>query len=143
MRDRIVFAGFVERSDLPQYFAACDVVAMGYRQEGLGDTEGFGIVLAEAGAAGKSAIAMRIGGTGDAIIDGETGYLFDEADEDGMVAALVRVLRDPSLRARLGAAGRARVERELNWNHAAGVVRAALHGVLACRADTSVSPTRA
>jgi phosphatidylinositol alpha-1,6-mannosyltransferase len=128
--DRMIFAGLVPREELPAYYAAADVVVMAYQQEEVSDTEGFGIVLAEAGAAGKPAVAAEIGGTGDAIVDGETGFLLREGDDGGLVNALVTLFKDPALRARMGAAGRARVERELNWDAAAAKVREVLTSVV-------------
>ena len=104
---------------------------MTYRQRTLGetlDTEGFGIVLVEAGACGRPAVAHHVGGTADAIIDGVTGYLLEEGNEPLLVETLVRLLRDPALRAQLGAAARARIERDLTWSAAAAHVRQALGG---------------
>ncbi len=46
--------------------------------------------------------------------DGVTGLTVPPADADALAAALTRLLDDPALRARLGAAGRARVEGELS-----------------------------
>jgi glycosyltransferase involved in cell wall biosynthesis len=60
------------------------------------------MTVTEAGACGTPAVASRISGHMDAVRDGETGLLFDDAD--GMVTALDSVLSDGDLRARLGAA---------------------------------------
>lgn len=60
------------------------------------------MTITEAGACGTPAVVSRISGHMDAVRDGETGLLFDDAD--GMVAALDSVLSDGELRARLGAA---------------------------------------
>ncbi len=137
--NRLVFVPSVSRADLPMYYAASDVVVMAYRQYGFRDTEGFGIVLAEAGAAGKPAVASLIGGTGDAIVDGETGYLVPDGDDDALVERLVTLLRDPALRARLGEAGRARVERELNWDVASHRFREILSAICA-RSVSVIAP---
>ena len=139
--DRVIITGEVEQVDLPQYYAAADVIAMAYRERSLArgnyDTEGFGIVLAEAGAAGRPTVAVRVGGTGDAVIEGETGYLLEEDDTQGFTDALVRLLGDPALRARLGAGGRARVERELNWESMADRVRAILVALMEASAPVA------
>ncbi len=127
--DRVVFAGSVPRAELPLYYAACDVFVMTYRQKTLGETldsEGFGMVLVEANACGKPSVAHHVGGVSDAIVDGVTGFLIEEGDEPSLVQTLSRLLRDPALRATIGAAGRARVERELTWEAAAAHVHRVL-----------------
>jgi glycosyltransferase involved in cell wall biosynthesis len=62
----------------------------------------------EAMACGKPVIASAIGGIPDLVLDGETGILVPAGDVDALREALRRVLTDPALRARLGAAGRQR-----------------------------------
>ncbi|WP_326553935.1 glycosyltransferase [Micromonospora sp. NBC_01813] len=74
-----------------------------------GDAEGFGLVFLEAAAAGLPVVAYRHGGVVEAVVDGVTGLLVDEGDQRGLAAALVRLLADPTLAARLGTAGQARV----------------------------------
>ncbi|HUI48821.1 MAG TPA: glycosyltransferase family 4 protein [Acidimicrobiia bacterium] len=62
--------------------------------------EGWGMTITEAGACRTPAVATRIAGHSDAIVDGVTGLLVD--DEKGLVASLDRVLRDDAFRALLG-----------------------------------------
>jgi glycosyltransferase involved in cell wall biosynthesis len=62
--------------------------------------EGWGMTLTEAGACGTPAVATDIAGHRDAVLDGRTGLLADGVDS--MAAALVEVLSDQALRARLG-----------------------------------------
>lgn len=64
----------------------------------------------EAMAAGKPLVATDIPGCREAVIDGETGFLVPARDINALAAALERLINDPALRARMGAAGRARVE---------------------------------
>jgi len=71
--------------------------------------EGLPTVLMEAGAAGKPVIAYRNRGSNDIIVDGQTGYLTPPHDVAALTAAVDRVLTDPELARRLGAAGRQRV----------------------------------
>jgi glycosyltransferase involved in cell wall biosynthesis len=60
----------------------------------------------------RAVVATRAGGIPEAVVDNETGLLVAPHDEAGLAAAIVRVLKEPALRARLGAAGRARVADE-------------------------------
>ena len=85
--------------------------------------EGFGISLAEASACGVPVIAGRSGGIPAAVRDGETGLLVDAERVEGVVDAVGRLLADPPLRARLGAAGRRAVESHYNWNRVTSDLR--------------------
>ncbi|HEV7523773.1 MAG TPA: glycosyltransferase family 4 protein [Acidimicrobiia bacterium] len=62
--------------------------------------EGWGMTITEAAACGTPAVATRIAGHSDAVVDGTTGVLVD--DQAGLTAALDRVLTDDDYRARLG-----------------------------------------
>ena len=112
--DRVHFLGRVSDEDLPLLYGCADVFAMLCRDRWGGlEAEGFGIVFLEAAASGVAAIAGRSGGSHEAVDDGTTGYVLDPQDVPGVRAALERLLADDGLRARLGAAARTRVEREL------------------------------
>jgi glycosyltransferase involved in cell wall biosynthesis len=71
----------------------------------------FPTVLLEAAAAGVPVVASSLGGAGEIVEHGETGFLFDPATPDVGLAYLRRLCADPDLRARLGAAARSRFER--------------------------------
>lgn len=95
------FAGF--RPDMAACFAAADVAAMPSLQEGLG------VAALEAMAAGRPVVGSRVGGLAEAVAHGETGLLVPPADPVALARALAQLAGDADLRARLGAAGRARV----------------------------------
>jgi glycosyltransferase involved in cell wall biosynthesis len=71
--------------------------------------EPFGIVVIEAMASGRAVIASRIGGIPDIVIDDETGLLVPPGDVKALRDAIERLLADPALRERLGAAGQRKV----------------------------------
>jgi glycosyltransferase involved in cell wall biosynthesis len=71
-------------------------------------------VILEAMAAGAPVVATRVGGIPDLVDDGATGVLIPPDDGGALAAALDALLADPALRRRMGDAGRARVERELD-----------------------------
>lgn len=79
-----------------------------------GNNEGLGMVFVEAQACGTPVVVTTSGGAGESVADGETGFHVPPGDERAMAERLVTVLRDPALRARLGAAARHRVELEFN-----------------------------
>lgn len=71
--------------------------------------EPFGLVALEAAAAGKPVVASNIGGLPDIVVHEETGLLVPPGDRAGLTAALRRMLEEPGLRERLGAAASERV----------------------------------
>ena len=100
--ENVTFLGV--RNDLPDLLAATDSVLMPSLNEGFPRT------AIEAMAAGKPVIATRVGGTPEAIIDGETGILVPAKDVEAMAAALSNLVDDTELQTRLGTAGRARAQ---------------------------------
>jgi len=74
-----------------------------------GDSEGTPVAILEAGAAGLPIVATRHAGIPDVVIQGETGFLVDEHDVDGMAQRMLRLAEDPVLAGRLGRAARARI----------------------------------
>lgn len=73
-------------------------------------TEGLGSAMLDALACGTPVVGTYAGGIPEAIDNGRTGLLVKPHHPDALAAAIVRLLKDPALRARLGAAGRAHVE---------------------------------
>lgn len=74
--------------------------------------EGMPLALVEAMAAGCACVASDVVGVRGVIDNGVTGLLVPEADASAMADALARMLNDPALAARLGAAARARAVAE-------------------------------
>jgi glycosyltransferase involved in cell wall biosynthesis len=72
--------------------------------------EPFGIVVIEAMAAGKPVIASQTGGLPDIVRHGETGLLVMPGSTVELRQALQRLIHDPERRARMGHAGRRRIE---------------------------------
>jgi glycogen(starch) synthase len=73
--------------------------------------EPFGQVAVECLSVGTPLIVSRVGGLTDIVEDEVSGLTVAAGDEDGLVRAMERVLHDPDLGRRLGAAGRVRAER--------------------------------
>ncbi len=111
---RVLFTGELSRPDLVALLKACDVFILNSRVEG-GNAEGFGIVLLEAGVFRKPVVGGRSGGIPDAVEDGLSGILVDPLDPEDVAGAVVSILKDPELAARLGEAGYLRATREFTW----------------------------
>ena len=66
--------------------------------------------ILEAMSAGLPVVSTRVGGIPDVIDDGVDGILVTPGDIAALAEAIKRLLRDPSLRSRMGSAGRCKVE---------------------------------
>ena len=96
--DVVLFTGL--RSDVPSVLSAADVAVMPSLNEALSN------VLLESMAAGVPVVATRVGGTPEALIDGETGLLVPPGDAGAIAGAVSRLLDDRELARRLGCAAR-------------------------------------
>ncbi len=67
-----------------------------------GDCEGTPVGILEAGASGLPVVSTRHAGIPDVVAEGETGFLVEERDVEGMAAHMKTLARDPKLAGRLG-----------------------------------------
>jgi glycosyltransferase involved in cell wall biosynthesis len=91
------------RNDVPELLCAADVLLVPSRWY-----EAFSLVLAEAAACGVAAVASRIGGIPEVLLDGETGLLVPPGDRSALLESAIRLLADDDLRAQFGAAAKRR-----------------------------------
>ena len=85
-------------------------------------TEGLPVTMVEAMAHGCAIVATRVGGIPELIHDNANGLLVPPGDPVALAAALARVMREPGLASRLGAAARQNFERD--WSGAAVTAQA-------------------
>jgi glycosyltransferase involved in cell wall biosynthesis len=96
--------GFLsDRTALPEYYRRAHLFASPALHE-----VGVANVYVEAMASGCPVLASSTGGAPEAVLDGETGLLVPPEDVDAAAAAIDRILGDPTLRARMSVAARAR-----------------------------------
>jgi colanic acid/amylovoran biosynthesis glycosyltransferase len=85
-----------------------------------GDSEGTPVAVLEASATGLPVISTRHAGIPDVVVEGETGILVEEGDVDGMAQAMIRLAQEPELAAKIGRAGRRRVEEHFTMDKSIG-----------------------
>lgn len=102
LHERVCFLG--ARKDVAQRLAQAQMFVL------ASNYEGFPVSLLEAMRAGLPVIASNVGGVPEAVVDGETGFLIPKGDVEALRDRLVRLIQDPELRIKMGAAGRARYE---------------------------------
>ncbi len=103
LTSHVLLAG--HQSNPSEWLSAMDIVV----SASLG--EPFGMVIVEAMALGKPVIATRLAGPLEIVTDGVDGLLVAPGSVPELGAALTRLIDDPRLRERLGAAARARANR--------------------------------
>ncbi len=103
---RMVHLGFVP--DTAPYYHLMSVLAFPSHREGFPNAP------LEAGVAGVPVAGFAVTGTVDIVVDGETGLLVPRGDSGALAKALIRLLGDDALRARMGAAARERVLRDFS-----------------------------
>lgn len=92
--------------------------------------EPFGIPVIEAMAAGLPVVATRGGALPEVVVDGETGILVERGDSEGLASAIGKLLSDPHLRQRMGAAGRKRVQQLFTWDRSVARLEELYEGIL-------------
>lgn len=104
LSDNVELRASMKRSDLPDALRQALVFALPSHQEGLC------ISALEAMACGLPVVSTRCGGPESYVIDGQTGYLVDQGDEEAMARRLADVLSNEALQADLANRARAFVQ---------------------------------
>ncbi|MCF1750301.1 glycosyltransferase [Mariniradius sediminis] len=95
--ERVILAGY--QSDTAMYFAIMDIFSVPSAREG------FGLVAAEAMMHHLPVIASQVGGLKDVVLDGVTGYLVPPQNPSILADCIKKLLADPELSQKMGAAG--------------------------------------
>lgn len=123
--ERVIWTGF--RADVPEILRLCDLLVLPSRNEP------FGRVLIEAMATGRAVVATRSGGAPEIVTDEESGLLVPPEDPPALAAALVRLLEDDALRARLAEAGQKRAREQFDVRRVVQQVQAIYEEMLQAR----------
>ena len=109
--NHMFFEGFVSETDLPKYYRAADVLSCTSLREG------YPLVCLEAMACGTPVVATNLG-TIREIVD-DTGILIGEKDHTSLAKGIISLLKDSSLRKKLGARAAKRVKENFTWDRIA------------------------
>jgi glycosyltransferase involved in cell wall biosynthesis len=93
-----------ERSDVAEVLRGLHALALPSHSEGISN------VILEAMATALPVLATSVGGNADLLVSGRTGHLVPPDDVQAMAARLIQLARDPQAAARMGQAGRRRME---------------------------------
>jgi len=100
--DRVRFVGDVSDRQLPEYYAASDVLVLPSKDM----SEGFGLTLLEANATGKACIASNVGGIPAVIKNGHNGFLVPPNDPESIARAVADLANDRRRLCDMGRNGR-------------------------------------
>jgi len=104
-----------------------------------GDCEGTPVGIMEACASGLPVISTRHAGITDVVTEGQTGFLTDEHDVQGMTQNMLRLTRDPELAGRMGRTARQRIEDHFSEEQSDGRLWAIIAACLAGRESHQAS----
>lgn len=108
LSSRVLIPGFVSQEELDRLYAEADVFVLPSFAEGLPG------VLMEAMSAGTPCVTTYVNGVPELVEDGRTGLLVTPADENGLAAAMERMIVDSDLRRELGENGRRQVREKFD-----------------------------
>ncbi|MCP4541081.1 MAG: glycosyltransferase family 4 protein [Chloroflexi bacterium] len=115
LTDAVEYAGFVEAEALPDYFARANVAIYPFDDTLVNRTK-CAVKLCDLLAAGIPVVAEAVGQNQEMIHHGKTGWLVEPGDVDSFGDAVVQLLEDAKLRARLGQAAVDDVQERLAWD---------------------------
>jgi len=122
--DRVIFMGSVGFEEAAKIIKSSHLLVLPSL------VEGFGIVLAEANACHKPVVAYDIPNVREVVKDGVNGFLVEPRNVKKLAKRIIEVLRDDTLRRRMGEDGRRIVEKHFTWDGAAEETLEVYHKVL-------------
>ncbi len=129
------YAGAQAPDDVAAFYAAADLCVW------PAVNEAYGMALLEAQAAGLPVVAGAAGGVAAIVADGATGLLTPAGDEAAFAEALRGLILDPTRRAAMGVAARAKAAREHGIATAAAILDAELRRACAATKHRSCRPS--
>jgi glycosyltransferase involved in cell wall biosynthesis len=109
----VTFLGWQSKEELAKDYQQASLFLFPSRHEGMPNA------MLEAMSSGLPVVATEIAGNEELVVEGKTGFLVPSEDVDALRDALRKALTDSTLRERMGAASRLRVEKEYSWENVA------------------------
>ena len=125
--EHLVYVDWVETDELPAYFAAADVAIYPYDDTLINRTK-CSVKLIDLLAAGVPVVADDVGQNREYVVHGVSSLLVPVGETDTFASSVVELLRDESLRAKLGRGARRRIFEEFNWGKLVARVEEAYWG---------------
>lgn len=113
----VLHIGYVPVGDVASYFADARCVALPYKRSSQSGVAHLAHTMH------RPVVATRVGDIPAVVRDGVSGLLVEPDDDEGLVAALVRLLTDPELARSMGDAGARDLAQEASWDEVAARVR--------------------
>lgn len=110
LEEHVEFAGRLPHAEVPDFLQRVDALVVPTLQ-----SEPFGIVAVEAGAAGVPVFASRLGGLAETVQDGVTGQLFEPGNVQQLSEILTQAARQPRELPRVGLAAREHIVNHYDW----------------------------
>jgi len=129
IRDCVEFLGY--RDDIPELLAKTDISVLTSVKEGIPRA------ILESMAMGVPVVATRVSGNSEVVREGETGFMIELDDSDGLTIALERLMRDPELREEIGKRSREVAHREYDETSIVQSLRDIYGNLLAGRASVA------
>lgn len=131
LTDRVSLCVGLTHAELPDEYAAADMVIVPSIEDRTGDRDGLPNVVLEAMASARPVVATRIGAIPSAVEHQRTGWLVGAGDPIELAEAIRVLGADEELRHQLGRAGRVRVERDFGLERCTGRLRDVLEAAYA------------
>ena len=116
LTDSVEFLGYQSHERVAEIMTRVRAFVQHSIRTSYGGKEGTPCTILEAGASGLPVVATRHAGITDAVLHGETGFLVEEGDVEGMAQHMIQLAREPELARRLGCAARKRIESEFSMD---------------------------
>jgi glycosyltransferase involved in cell wall biosynthesis len=116
IRDKVMFTGYIEKQNLPQYYNMLDVFVA------LSLSESFGVAVLEACSCSIPVVVSNVGGLPEIVKDGVSGFIVQSENSLEASIAIETLMNNPELSKTLGENGRKRVEMNYNWEKNATVM---------------------
>ncbi|GAB6270443.1 MAG: hypothetical protein STSR0003_02830 [Smithella sp.] len=138
LSERVDFLGMVTQTQLPALYQRATIAIFPFIVAKSGDQEGFGLVQVEAMGCECPVIAGDLPAIHDIITHEENGLIFPSGNAQVLADAIIKLLDEPELRARLAGEGRKRGVQKFDWEIIAGKYAEVYNMLIREQSDISV-----